>query len=267
MPSVPELLKTLDTLYDAGDRAATESFFTKHIAEAAAAQDEGALLALYNEQQGFLRTGGRAAEAATVTVKALQLIEKLGLTGTKNHAVTLLNAGTAHFMAGYREEALAYFKEAERLLTSLGEGGYTPAALYNNLSHVLDSLGRPVEAVEYLEKALHIIETIPDAEDAVATTRTGLCAARMRLGQYEAAEPDINGALAYYESEAGARDPHRCSAYSTAAELMYRKGQYTESVRLYEKALSLIRSVYGENDAYRITERNLNIAREKAGLA
>ena len=266
MLSVSGLLSRLDVLYDSGDRAAMEAFLEKHIAEAEAEQNEGALLALYNEQQGFLRTGGRAAEAAAVTVKALNLIEKLGLTDTKNHAATLINAGTAHAMAGKPEEAIGYFQKAEALLSSLGEGGYTLAALYNNISHALDALHRPAEAAEYLEKALGIIETVPDAEDAAATTKAGLGAALMRLGRYEAAETYINSALAYYESEAGASDPHHCSAYCTAAELLYRKGQYAESVRLYEKALALIAAIYGVNDAYRITERNLNAARKKAGV-
>lgn len=264
MRNIDVLLVQLDSLYESGDRAAMEAFFNRHIPEAEKEGDYGVLLTLYNEYQGLLRTGGRAPEAAEVTKKALALIEELGLKGTKNHAVTLINAGTAHSMAGKAEEALGYFHEAEELLTDLGEGGATLASLYNNMSHVLNRLRRPEEALSALEKALVLIRTVPGEEGAVAVSELGISSTLMSLGRFADSEKYIKSALVYFESEAGSRDPHRCSAYSTAAELMYRKGDYEESVRLYEKALSLLRAVYGDNDACRITEKNLAMAREKA---
>lgn len=266
MRDIKSLLAELDTLYASGDRAAMERFFNAYIPEAERAGEYGTLLMLYNEQQGLLRTGGRAEEAAAVTKKALALVEKLGLQGTKHHAVTLINAGTAHAMASYTQEALAYFVKAEALLKALGEGGYTLASLYNNMSHALDTLGRGQEALAAQERALAVIRALPGEEGAAAVSELGLASALMRLGRLAEAEEYIKNACRRFESEEGASDPHRCSLKTTAAELKYRMGDFAASVSLYEEALALIKTIYGENDAYRITAQNLARAKERMGV-
>lgn len=261
-----EILAELDRLYAAGDRDAAEAFLTAQMEAARSRRDHGAMLTLYNEQSGFLRSSGRPKEAVAAADRALELIRALGLEDTPPEATTRINRATAARMAGETVGALADYEQAGRILKeNQGEDSYLMASLYNNMSQVYQTQGRPAEAAACLEKALTVILKQPERTAEAAVTRTNLALAQLSLDEAEKARACLEAAAVFFDSPAGEKHPHRGSWLSARAELAWKSGNPDLAAGLYEKALENIRRHYGENDAYRITAANL--ARVRGGDA
>lgn len=266
MRNIKELTDRLDALLAAGDLDGTESFFQREIALAGEAGDDEALLTLYNERQGFLRSTGRAGAATEDSLRVLQLMEKLSVTGTPLHANALINAGTTFSLSGQNQRALTFFREAEAVLKGCdGNNVFAFAALYNNMSHICAALGEHEEALAQQKKALELVRTVPGTEGAAAVSEQGIAASLMALGREREAGEYVRSAMDYVRTEQGQRDPHRSAVIATAAEYALRTGKGEEAVRLYEEALSETERFYGKTGAYSVVEENLKKAREWAG--
>lgn len=263
-----EMLERLDQMYAAGEIGKAERCLENWVQDARMMADKGRLLTLYNEMEGLYRTTGRAAQGAEVSEKALALVEEMGLSGTLQHGTTLLNGATVNRVAGNLEKALSMYRQAEEIYLKLGESqGYHMASLYNNISQIYQEQGRHEEALEYLKKALGRITAMEGSGAEAATTRINMSFSLMALGQLEAAGQIQQDAFAYYDSEQSAGDAHYGSALSAAGELAFRRGDYEEAIRRFEKALEVTNHYFGENDGCRIIRNNLELARKKLAEA
>ena len=136
------------------------------------------------------------------------------------------------------------------------------AGLLNNMSQVYQTLNRHNDAIFCLNQAMEILTALSDAEVEIATTHSNLALSLLSMGQAEEAKKHLEQAIALFESQPGPRDAHYGAALAALAELSYRTGDFSGAVDFYERALAEIRESFGENNDYRITEKNLELAKK-----
>lgn len=264
---IGRVFQELDALFAQKKLSEAEQFLKEHLKEAAEQEDKGAELTILNELIGYYRNVSRNAEAIEAAERAIEMLEEMRLNGTVHAATTLINAATAYRMAGYLTEALSMFQiSAEILEKQLPPYDYRLAGLYNNMSSLYLDLGKGEEAAEQLEAALEIITRTEDALAEQAVTRTNLSLVYLKLEKYGKAQDQIEQALHIFEGVLGGQDAHYGAALSARAELYFAKKEYQKAVEDYQRALSQVKSVSGENRAYAILCGNCAIACEAAGM-
>ena len=106
-----QYLEGLDLLYSSGQGNEAEAYLKKGLKQAAAAGENGSILAILNELMGYYRAAGRYEECLLCADQAMELADAMGLSGTMEYGTMLLNVAT-----GYR--AAGNYAEAEALQTS-----------------------------------------------------------------------------------------------------------------------------------------------------
>ena len=262
--NIKEMLAKLDYFYEMGRLKEAENLLDSSLVEALEHRNHSAALTIYNELEGLYRTTGRAAKAAEISDKALELITLMGLCNTVHHATTLQNGATANRVAGNHTKALDMYSQAAEIYKNLGKSrSYQMASLYNNISHVYQCQNHYEKAFEYLSLALETIRELPENEAETATTQTCMALCLMELGDMEKAGFFLGEALAYYESAVGENDGHYSSALSAMGEFEWRCKNYDRAVFYYEKALRVTLARFGENYSCKIIRSNLEKIRRE----
>ena len=263
MFQITEFMKKLDELYQKKQLSDIESYLNNGVNEALGRHDEGTALILLNELMGYYRSVSRHADCAKAAEQALALIASMGLEGTVNHGTTLLNAATGLRAAGENEQAEKAYRQAQSILEAqLPAEDYRLASLYNNMSLLYASTGRLEQAAEYAQKAVSRIEQNPDARAELAISLSNLGGMYTRLGQSERAHRCLERAVRLFEQLPGGDDPHYPAALCALAELHFHQGEPEKSAELFRRALGLIERVYGRNDDWQTTRRNLAVAED-----
>ncbi len=263
MFQITEFMKKLDELYQKKQFSDIESYLRNGINDALGRHDEGTALILLNELMGYYRSVSRHADCAKAAEQALALIASMGLEGTVNHGTTLLNAATGLRAAGENEQAEKAYRQAQTILEAqLPAEDYRLASLYNNMSLLYASTSRLEQAAEYAQKAVSRIEQNPDARAELAISLSNLGGMYTRLGQSERAHRCLERAVRLFEQLPGGDDPHYPAALCALAELHFHQGEPEKSAELFRRALGLIEQVYGRNDDWQTTRRNLAAAED-----
>ena len=261
---VKDMLNQIDYLYNIGDLKEAEIRLTKWLEQALNNRNYGAALTFYNELEGLYRTTGRAAKAAEISDKALNLIELMGLNGTVHHATTLLNGATANRWAQNLDKALDMYQQAAEIYLRLDlKNSYLMASVYNNISHIYQQQNNHEKALNSLHTALKLISDMDDSASEIATTKVAMSLSYMALGNMAEAKNLIDNAIAYYESEEGKCDGHYGSALSALGEYYWRCEDYDNAIMTYKKALKITRSRFGESDGCKVITRNMDIVRKE----
>lgn len=286
---VDTFLHGLDAILDRHEAATkAEPYLLDAMEEAENAGDLGGLLTVLNETMGFYRSQSRHKDNQWIIQRAIELALRLGLEGTEAWATTLINAATSQRAAGNHEQAEDLYHQALDCAKRVyGADDRRLAALHNNLSMLYGETDRPDQAVAELREALAILEhgsPDPDTDVDVASTCANLALALLTQasahdgnsdGTDAATDADTRAAacdeaatlsarsLAIYRAAGAEGSAHYASALAAAAQTAFARGDFEDAVDRYERALAIIRACYGEHtDYYRITEANLNEARE-----
>lgn len=258
-----KFFEQLDSLFRTQNISEAEDYAVRSMERAVKENDLPALLAIANELGGILRIRGRLDEAKKVYGAALEVIRQLGLENTVQHGTTLLNLGSVHTEANEAEDALRLYERAEPILRGAGlPGDYRMAALYNNMSHAYDRLGKTAEAVAHAERALAIISELQGHETELATSHTTLASRYSKAFRYDEAKKHLKEAERIFLSIPGKPDVHYAAALNSLGEICYRSGSHAEAAGYFEKALKVIRENYGENQSYAEVAKNLAKVRE-----
>lgn len=263
---IGQVFQELDALFAQKKLKEAEQFLQEHLKKAAGQEDKGAELTILNELIGYYRSTGRNEKAIEMAERAIALLEEMQLAGTVHAATTLLNAATAYRLAGYRKEALSLFQiSAEILRKELPPYDYRLAALYNNMSGLYQDMEQEEEAAQMLESALEIICRTEDSLAEQAVTHTNLSLIYQSLKNYGEAKKHVEQALFLFEGMTGERDIHYGAALSARAQLYLAERDYVRAAEAYQKALTEVKAVYGENQAYAVLCGNYAVVCEAAG--
>lgn len=255
--NIENFFQTLDSYFNEQKIDRIDPFLVSSLEQAKEEQDYGAYITICNEMIGFYRSVSAFEKAYIAAEDVLLLMEELHMENTEHFATTLLNAATAYRAAGDYGTALRYYRQALQIYDGiLDPQDYRYAGLYNNISILLEKMDDNEEAIAYAEKALAIIETLPDSNTQTATTMTNLALICFKVDRFEQAKTLLDKAIALFEEGDGPTDEHYSGALAGVAEAWYRMGDYAKALTYYEKALSEVQSHYGENMSYAVLCEN-----------
>lgn len=245
--------ETLDSYFEKRQIDKVDPFLQSSLEQAKAEEDYGAYISICNEMIGFYRSISAFERAYIVAEDVLLLMEELNMENTEHFATTLLNAATAYRAAGDYATALRYYKQALQIYDGiLQPQDYRYAGLYNNMSILFEKMNENDEAIAYANKALSIIETIPDSESEIATTMTNLALLYFKAEKPEKAKELLEKALSLFEQSGGNTDAHYSGALAGVAEAWYHMQDYNKALEYYDKALAEVKLHFGENMSYAI---------------
>ena len=266
--NIESFYETLDSYFEERQVDKVEPFLNSSLEQAKSEDDYGAYISICNEMIGFYRSISAFEKAYIAAEDVLLLMEELNMENTEHFATTLLNAATAYRAAGDYATALRYYKQALQIYDGiLQPQDYRYAGLYNNMSILFEKMNENDEAIAYVNKALSIIETIPDSESEIATTMTNLAMLYFKAEQPEKAKELLEKALSLFEQSGENTDAHYSGALAGVAEAWYHMQDYDKALEYYDKALEEVKIHFGENMSYVILCENCAAVCEKMGNA
>lgn len=186
------VLEKLDSLLRSNDYAGAKRLLRYWLSEAECTGDDQGILLMENELMGLCRKLGEKEQALQYAQAALDQVGKMDIADNVGAATTYLNSATVCKAFGLPEDAINLFRMAqeiyERELPSTDErlGG-----LYNNMGLALVDLKQFRQAEEFYQKAISVMEAVPEKEPEQAITYLNMAtAAETELGLAKA-QPQI----------------------------------------------------------------------------
>lgn len=260
--NIQTVLQELDSLFQQAAYEKVEPFLLEQLSKARTGSDKASRLTLLNELMGFYRGMSRFKDALSIADETLNLMNEMGLQEGIPYATTLLNIATSYRADGQTAKAIEIFGHVERIFTHQNlQNPYLYASLYNNLSLAYQETEQHEQAVEYLNKALPLIQSLDNSANEVAVTYTNLAQSKLKLKRMDEAYADLQRAVTLFESQTELNS-HYGAALATLGGVAYQRGEVNESITWYERALAELQRHYGKNMYYAITLDNLAIVCE-----
>lgn len=164
-------IEKLDEHLARNDYAAAEKHLLFWADEARFNDDERGLLALYNELMGLYRKTDKREQSIEYAEKALNLVEKLGLSDSSVGGTTLVNAATVYKAFSMPEKAISLYRKAlEIYKATLSEKDPRLGGLYNNMGLAYTDLAMFDDAEDCYKKALSVMQSVELSELEQAIT-------------------------------------------------------------------------------------------------
>ena len=260
-----EFIEKLDSLFARGQYDRVEPFMLAALEEAKEREDYGLYLSVGNEMIGYYRSVSRFKKAYQISEDMLLLMEELHMDQSAEFATVLLNTATAYSFDENFEMALQFYRRAEQIYHQLVRpDDYLFAGLYNNMSSLMEKMGRNEEALSLLMKALGILQNYPDRQMEAATNFTNLGLLYLKINDCESGKKCVLQAVKMFEA-LDTPASHYSAALSALGEICYREKDYKEAIVWYKKTLAEVEKHYGFNLAYAVVCENLAHACREAG--
>jgi eukaryotic-like serine/threonine-protein kinase len=148
------------------------------------------------------------------------------------------------------ESALEWARRAEPVVARLGPTHPSVLWLRHNRANANNAAGRLQESRKEHEEVIAIQESLlPDGDLTLAAGRANLASTLVRLGDLEAAEPQITRALEALHAANGSSHPDTLSVVSVLGELAFMRGDLTSARTHFDR---VIRGLGGSGDSYRV---------------
>jgi CHAT domain-containing protein/Tfp pilus assembly protein PilF len=206
-------------------------------------------VAIYNNLAITLNYQGKAAEAAHLLDKALELTRKVFGEEHPETANSYNNLGTNLQDQGKAAEAAHLLLKALEIRRKvLGEEHPETANSYNNLSMSLGAQWKMAEAAVLFQKALEIRRKVLGEEHPdTATSYNNLAVSLNAQGKAAEAAPLIQKSLEICRKVLGEDHPNTAKGYNNLAANLHGQGKVDEAAPLLLKALEIRRKVLGED--------------------
>lgn len=144
-----------------------------------------------------------------------------------------------------------------------GGDGRTELLMRNELMGLYRKLSRREEALSSVDAALSAVKRMGvEHQVGAATTYLNSATVYKAFGMAERAMPLFERAREIYESELASDDERLGGLYNNTALALIDLGRFSEAYELYEKAISVMRSVEGGALEVAITYLNIATAKE-----
>ena len=168
---IQRILDKYDRLMDSKEFEEAGRHLNYWVSEAEVEKDDRAAFALLNELVGFYRMQGAKEETVKAIEKLLAKTECMGLGDTVSGGTAYVNVATGYKSADMPEKALVLYRKALTVYErDLMPDDTRLSALYNNMAITLSSLKKYDEAFKYYNKALTLLDRLPDSENEKAIT-------------------------------------------------------------------------------------------------
>lgn len=190
---VPEAIRALDALYNAGREAEAEAYLEGLLQNAREAGDWRAELSLLSELLGQYRRSMHEEKGLRAVSDALALIREHRMGRTVSAATVMLNAATTLKCFGRAAESIPIFTHVARVYAEqLDPTDYRFAGLYNNMALSCGDLGDIEAAERYFQLALRVIGRTENPGNDCAVT---WCNLAELYGKRDADDPRIEACL------------------------------------------------------------------------
>lgn len=196
--SVPQqrIIAKMNDYMSRRDYAGAERHLLYWLNEAKLGKDGGGELMIRNELIGHFRKTGNREGAFEHAEAALELLDKLGLSGSKSAGITYINIATAYNAFGENEMSLQIFNKAKETLQRLKDpDSDLLGGLYNNMALTCAALSRFDEAFSHYESALGYMSKVKGGGLECAITYLNMADAYEAALGSEAAEEKISELL------------------------------------------------------------------------
>lgn len=182
------VLDKLDSLLQSNDYAGAKRMLQYWLSEAEYTGDDQGVLLMQNELMGLCRKLGEKEKALKYAQDALDQVGKMDIADNVGAATTYLNSATVCKAFGLPEDAINLFQIARDIYErDLPPTDDRLGGLYNNMGLALVDLKRFREAEELYEKAISVMQTVPEKEPEIAITYLNMAtAAETELGLSQA---------------------------------------------------------------------------------
>lgn len=262
---IREILEKSDALFAKGEAKEACAYLENCLQGACAESDWQSQLTIENELMGYYRSISHLDRAWEYAHKAIEIVGQHNLDETLAGMTTYLNIANIYRASGQVDKAMELYLQVEKVYKRENlEVDYRLGGLYNNMSVASLEAGKLSDAVEYGEKAVKVLEQVPDSADERATVYGNLAGAFLHSKQpdFERVQSYLDRAAGIFEKECR-NSPHYCGVLAMKAYTAYLSKDLEGSLALYEKAMEETKRHYGENADYKRLVENYNAIRRK----
>ena len=253
-----KVVEELDEILASNDTKKAEDHLKTWLEKARAGKDRSGELTVLNEQMGLYRSMGDEEQGMKAVKEGLALLEAMDLKESVTAGTTWINAATTMKAFGDAAGAIPLYEKAWRAYSGrLDPADYRFGGLSNNMALAYTDIGDCLHANRYYEKALSIMEKLPEGKLEMAVTYLNLACmydAWGRLGglkEGEEAPEDwderiwdcLEKAMAYLDDPQIPRDGYYAFTCSKCAPTFSYFGQFRRKKELEERA----EAIYEEN--------------------
>ncbi len=186
------VLDKLDSLLRSNDYAGAKRLLQYWLSEAEYTGDDQGILLMENELMGLCRKLGEKEQALQYAQAALDQVGKMDIADNVGAATTYLNSATVCKAFGLPEDAINLFRMAQEIYErELPPTDERLGGLYNNMGLALVDLKQFRQAEDFYQKAISVMEAVPQKEPEQAITYLNMAtAAETELGLTQA-QPKI----------------------------------------------------------------------------
>lgn len=196
MIPIQRIIEKEDQLFADGDFAGAGRLLQYWLAEAEADHDLAGQFFLRNEQMGLYRKTGKQQEAFAAAEAGLALIPQLDYENAVSGGTCYINAATVYKAFGEAKKALPLYQKAKEIYEAqLADNDGRLGGLYNNMALALLDEKQYTEAEELYQKALAVMEKVPDGQLDAAITLLNLADLYCARDGYEKAKKFIEDCL------------------------------------------------------------------------
>lgn len=165
------ILDKLDSLLQRNDYTLAKRLLEYWLSEAEKTGDDQGILLMENELMGLCRKLGEKDQALQYAWDAQAQVLKMDIEDNIGAATTYLNSATVYKAFGHAEDAIGLFRQAQAIYErELSPTDDRLGGLYNNMALALVDLKRFREADALYQKALQVMQAVPDKEPEQAIT-------------------------------------------------------------------------------------------------
>ena len=182
------ILDKLDSLLGSNDYAGAKRLLQYWLAEAEYTGDDHGILLMQNELMGLCRKLGEREQALQYAQDALNQVSKMDIADNVGAATTYLNSATVCKAFGLPEDAINLYRMAQAIYErELSPTDDRLGGLYNNMALALVDLKQFRQAQALYEKAITVMQAVPEKEPEQAITYLNMAtAAEMEQGLSQA---------------------------------------------------------------------------------
>jgi len=172
------VLDKLDSLLRSNDYPGAKRLLQYWLSEAEYTGDDHGILLVENELMGLCRKLGEKEQALGYAQDALNQVGKMNIADNVGAATTYLNSATVCKAFGMPEDAINLYEMARTIYErDLPPTDDRLGGLYNNMGLALVDLKRFSEAKELYQKAISVMQAVPEKEPEVAITYLNMASA------------------------------------------------------------------------------------------
>lgn len=246
-----QVVEELDQILAKNQTGEAEKHLEYWLSKAREGKDHSGELTVLNEMMGLYRSIGKETEGLQAVEEGLALLDQMDLKESVTAGTTWINAATTWKAFGQAEKALPLYEKAWRAYSgTMDPADYRFAGLSNNMALSYADLGEYAQAGTYYEKAIAIMEKLPQGSMELAVTYVNLACMydawghRSDLEGDQAAPSDWDGriwncldkAMEYLDDPNAVRDGYYAFTCSKCAGTFGYFGQFRRKKELESRA-------------------------------